>query len=308
MTMTTRQKAGLAGGAIVLLVGLAFHARQHAAAQRDHLQDARARHATLLAELENEKKRSAGIVAARTAEKALFGHGAAKGDASPAGTATAAIATEAKAWLARVVELRGMFARNPQFAIPELSLLTDMQWIQAARVAELDTDEQIRQSLAAVRTAAKEELNGRLASAFQRYIGATDGRLPPTLAEVLPYFVRPVDPAMLDRYELAPVGNMKDLPAGTQAVREKAPVDEDYDSRMIVDRTGRRGSAGNNARAWLEAPDGYSGMISRAQAGYARANNGAKGGGLEQLAPYVDPPLPPEKLRKLIELEKKFGL
>lgn len=307
MIMTARQKIRIASAAIALLAGIAVYLGRHAARQREQLLAALTRQTDLAADLESARKNSARLAEALAAPL-VAGSVTAESSPAAANPAATAIAADAKAWLSRVVELRGMFARNPAFAIPELSLLTELQWIQAARTAEFETPEQVRKSLAAVRTTAKEELNGRLASAFQRYIGATAGRLPPTIADVLPYFVRPVDPAMFDRYEMAPVGTMKELPPGTLAViREKAPVDEDFDVRMYVDRTGRRGSAGGGARAWLDAPDGYRGLVARAQGAYARVHPGAKGAGLEQLAPYIDPPLPPEKLKKLIELERTLG-
>jgi hypothetical protein len=226
-------------------------------------------------------------------------------------TAGAGSAVDTGPWLARIQTIRHLFATHPETSIPELRYLQESDWILLTREAELDTDEHIRKSLAGLRDAGKRAFTGYLQRAMTAYVQASDGQLPPNVEALAPYFDPPVDSATLPRYEMLRSGNMKDLPKdGLMIVREKAAIDEDFDGRFgLYTNGGPFTVAGgkNSARTWISDPDGYDGMIRKARAQFAQANNGAKAAGLEQLAPYIDPPLPPEKLQKLIELNRESG-
>lgn len=218
-----------------------------------------------------------------------------------------AIKIESTAWLARLRGLRNILTQRPELGIPELNLLSDREWLLAAKDAQLDTPENVRKSLAELRGLAKGKFTGYLSIALRKFLAASGGQLPLTVDGLAPYFDEPVAPAIFPRYELLRTGSVNDLPdKRVTVIREKTSVDEDYDGRYGVDANAVRKGGGNDARAWIDDPDGYDGMIRRAQADYARANNGAKAAGVEQLAPYIYPPLSPAKLQKLVELEREL--
>jgi hypothetical protein len=225
-------------------------------------------------------------------------------------TAGAGSAVEAGPWLARIQTIRHLFATHPETSIPELRYLQESDWILLTREAELDTEEHIRKSLAALRDAGKRNFTRYLESAMMAYVHASGGQLPPNVEALGPYFDPPVDGAILPRYEIVRSGNVKDLPMQVFGiVREKAPIDEEFDGRFglyLSHETFISSGGGHDARTWLPDPDGYDGMISKAREQFSRANNGAKAAGLEQLAPYINPSLPPEKLQKLIDLEQEL--
>lgn len=218
-------------------------------------------------------------------------------------------AVETGPWLARLQTIRHLFATHPETSIPELQYLQDSDWILLTREAELDTEEHIRKSLAVLRDAGKQTFTRYLERATTAYVRSSDGQLPPSAEALGPYFDPPVDGAILPRYEILRSGNVRDLPTrGFVIVREKAPIDEDFDGRFglyVFGGVFTVAGGGNNALTWISDPDGYDGMIRKAQTHFGQVNNGAKASGLEQLAPYIDPPLSPEKLQKLIELERQ---
>jgi hypothetical protein len=128
----------------------------------------------------------------------------------------------------------------PDKRIPELKLLTDIDWLRAAKEAKFDTDPDVRRTLSRLRGLAKNRMP--LASALNAYINATEGQLPTDLSELKPQIRSklaeasiPVDDETLDailrRYTLLRTGNVNDYPQGTWFVVESAPVDKDYDTR-----------------------------------------------------------------------------
>lgn len=257
------------------------------------LREARLNHESLLRELADTRRQ----IADQT------------GQAPTAQAANNESAVETGPWLARIQTIRHLFATHPETSVPELQYLQDSDWILLTREAELDTEEHIRKSLATLRDAGKRAFTRSLESAMSAYVRSTDGQLPPNAEALGPYFDPPVDGAILPRYEILRSGNVKELPArGFVIVREKAPIDEDFDGRFGLYVSGgvfTVAGGGNNALTWISDPDGYDGMIRKAQTQFGRVNNGAKASGLEELAPYIDPPLSPEKLQKLIELERQ---
>jgi hypothetical protein len=292
---------------MLTLLGVVVYATRKIGEQRVQLRSLREQEGKLTKELHQVLHQNDDRTRALTATRAeLAAHRPDAGGQSPAEDAVAA---ETESWLDRLRTLKRMFAEHPELSIPELAQLTDSEWLLAVKNAQLDTTEQVRQSLAAVRNAAKSKFAQQMASALQKYLAATNGQLPSNPQALYAYFIRSIDPSFFQRYEMVETGNVHDAPAADgqrTVIREIASVDEDYDARYGVTAQGMWTVAGDKARAWVDAADGYQGMVRRAQAEFARANSGAKAAGLEQLAPYLNPPLAPAKLQKLIDLEREL--
>ncbi len=126
----------------------------------------------------------------------------------------------------------------PDKTIPEIKLLTDVDWLVATKEANFDTDADVRKTLRKIRDLAKNRLPmGRSLNAF---LHASNGQLPTDVSQLKPYITSalgdtPMDDAtlnaILQRYELLHTGTAADYPKDTWFIAEKAPVDKDYDSR-----------------------------------------------------------------------------
>jgi len=126
----------------------------------------------------------------------------------------------------------------PDKAIPEIKLLTDVDWLIATKEANFDTDADIRKTLRTLRALAKERLP--VGSSLFSFTQSHNGQLPTDISQLKPYIISalgdtPMDDAtlgaILQRYQLLHAGNVSDYPKDTWFIAEKAPVDKDYDSR-----------------------------------------------------------------------------
>jgi hypothetical protein len=143
-------------------------------------------------------------------------------------------------WEAKVPELMAKLDKHPELRIPELSLLDQFAWPIIASY-DLTTDRSFRSACSDMRMWAKQNLSDRLREALRGYIGANDGNLPGQMADLTPYFSKPVDPAILSRYQLLQTGKLADLPEDADLIREQAePVDADHDVTITLGRKSTR--------------------------------------------------------------------
>jgi len=296
--------------ALVLLAaaGVIYETRV-VARQREQLRALQIRRGNLTRELEQVRVRNETDAAALAAlqREIVRAHPASP---DPAINISAA---ETRAWLATFATVKRLFAEHPEAGIPELQLLELRSWLGTIKNLSLDSEEQVRQSLATIRTAAKNEFMQRLAFALQKYLKARDGELPPDLLALATYFTPAIDPAMLDRYKLTRSGNMARSTGGIRdpVVLEKAPIDEDFDTRSgvnvgpMADGSGWgvvRGSFGGiGPAAWI---DDYQDRLKRAQSDFTREHPGTKPGGLADVVSYMNPPLDAAVAEKIIKAEK----
>ncbi len=216
------------------------------------------------------------------------------------GPATGARELGTDTWAARTRQLRALVADNSSQVVPEIQLLTDEDWMRVAQHAAFETDAQRRAALATLRTAAKEKFITRLSAAAQKWTLAEGlDKAPANVAELASRFEPPVDPAILQRYEIVPA--RPSSRAGWQ-VREIAAIDEDYDNRYSVEATGSYGSSGRGPLTWNAD---YSSRVQRAYRAYATANPGVGATGIAQIVPYIDPPLPAPVIDKLLRAERE---
>jgi len=153
-------------------------------------------------------------------------------EAAPAASAE----IEMRVWLSRLQSMRNILSRYPELGIPELCFLSNRDWLHAAKDARFDTEEHMRQSLAALRTIGKELFLMRLSSALRRYLAITNGELPPSVLALAPYFEENIDLAIFQNYEMTATGNISKISdlSRTVTIREKTPVDETYDRRHVI--------------------------------------------------------------------------
>jgi len=142
------------------------------------------------------------------------------------------------AYKAQAEEIGRYLERMPDKQIPELKLLTDVDWLTATKEAKLESDADVRRTLSRLRGLAKNRLP--LASGLNAFINANDGQLPTDLSQLKPYIRSRLGDtaveesaldAMLQRYALLHTGAANDFPQGTWIIAERAPVDKEYDTR-----------------------------------------------------------------------------
>jgi hypothetical protein len=180
-----------------------------------------------------------------------------------------------------------------------MKLLTDDDWLRIAQTAAFATDEQRRQALAALRTAAKKHFTALLSAALRQFKTAHAQSLPASPLDLAPFLPAPADPTMLGRYAIfhdgATASGRNDW-----IIRETVALDADYDSRHSVGSSGGYGSS-SGFSAWQTdlAP-----RLQRARQAYTTANQGTQPTSIAQVVPFIDPPLPPATLEKLLQAER----
>jgi ubiquinone biosynthesis protein UbiJ len=110
--------------------------------------------------------------------------------------------------------------QTPSECIPELSLLTDRDWIEAAAEMEESSDTSLRTALSQLRGVAKRKFAETLVSGLRGYADAYQGKLPETLQELLPYLPAEIEASMLRDYTLVGSGSVDDLSPGESIVQE----------------------------------------------------------------------------------------
>jgi hypothetical protein len=159
---------------------------------------------------------------------------AGRGTVAQTQTATDPAEAAAKAWAAKVNQLKQAFEQMPDKQIPELQFLAEDDWLYAARTAKLETEVDVRTSLSSLRRTAKSKFSGRLGVALGLYAEANGGQLPADVSQLAPYFQPPVEDAILQRYQMVRTGPIGEVARDNLPVVEKAPVDEQYDTLISI--------------------------------------------------------------------------
>jgi RNA polymerase sigma factor (sigma-70 family) len=197
-----------------------------------------------------------------------------------------------KTWATRVTQLKQRLEQMPDKKIPELQLVADKDWFDAVKgVKQLETDDDFRQALSDLRKNVKSEFARLLQQALRSYGQANGGQLPTELSQLKPYFLRPVDDAVLSRYSLLQTGKISDVSQGQFVVAETArAVDEEYDTIYRI------GISGVNTSSISRVEE----AVRQAGIQFAQANNGLLPTEPSQLAPYFKEPLDPARVQKVL--------
>jgi hypothetical protein len=193
-------------------------------------------------------------------------------------------AAERQAWFARVRRLKRIFAEQPGQRIPEMKLLEEFDWLLPTQYP-IETEPQLRMALARVREAARARFRPQMAAALWKY---GSSKMPASILALAPYFDPPVDPAMIQQYEL--VERRATTSGGVTvelAFQNRAPVDEMYEYHSEFNAN-MSGTYGGSPTSWV--PD-YEARSQRALVVYARDHPTTAHPPLRELAPYFDPPL-----------------
>lgn len=212
-----------------------------------------------------------------------------------------AVDSELQPWLGRLKQLKQLFAHRPDQRIPELQFLNEGDWLWIAKIQKLDTEEQVREALAKARNDARWIFARRMVDALSQYKKAFNNELPPTTLALAPYFTPPIDPRILQRYEMVASGKVQSGRGGAiVAIREKTPIDPEYDNRVRVNANG--GMSSGSPLDWVP---GYSERRLEAYHKYANDNSGASPQDMASLLPYFSPPLDGATREKVLRVERR---
>ena len=160
------------------------------------------------------------------------------------------------------------FETNPSQQIPEMKLLPK-EYIQATyglavQIAarnnpanygkrgvfdenriKLETDEEYRAAASELRNLAEAAAAPKFAAALKEYLQANNGAYPKSISELQAFFSSPIDPAILQRYEIEPASDFSKIQAKYSpksrtegfVITQTAPIDEEFDHRLIIDPT-----------------------------------------------------------------------
>jgi RNA polymerase sigma factor (sigma-70 family) len=98
-----------------------------------------------------------------------------------------------KSWLERVNQVEKRVEQTPGAKIPEFQYLTEQDWLNVAK-DDLNTDEDYRRALSALRNAAENTfILTALRPALNQYGQANNGQFPSDISQLTPFFNPPVE-------------------------------------------------------------------------------------------------------------------
>jgi len=184
-------------------------------------------------------------------------------------------------WIGRVRRLEVFQATHPEFAIRELSLLNEFDWLDATKQASLETEADLRKALSELRRIARRKSAPGIGQALADAVEANGGRLPVSVQELVPFLPPQLDPLILERFTLNPtgqIGGLVDISGPSTFFLVENPVDELWDSTSFFQPSGSMGTR--------SVGRGVASTIEKALADYMAAN-GTAPQRADQLDPYL---------------------
>lgn len=206
----------------------------------------------------------------------------------PPAPADAALETQMQEWLAQISRIKEFLAHRSEWDIPELRLLNEQDWFDAAATDPIESEEQFRRTTARLRDIAVSRASEKIMHALNAYLRAHDGELPISALALAPFFDPTADPAILGRYQMLQTGRLSDVPRNQLGrILSPPPADVEYDAYTFVGTN----SYGNTGIAMYE-------NVRQAQRQFANANGGQRSTSAEQLLPYLKWPVSLEVLKR----------
>ena len=254
IAMTTLQKTLVAATVAVLTGAGIYEARQAALLREENqtLQQQQAPLAEQLRELQRERDAATNRLALLAEDHAttlsnntellkLRGEVARLRAANGITSTTQTDSREAlmKSWLAREEKLKQVVEQNPERKIPDLQLLSEEDWLNAAKDASFDTDEDVRRTLAHLRNSAGNKFANIASDAVSKYMKANNGQFPTDVAQLQPFFPAPISDAILQRWGIVPQTALPNQRfGGDWLITVKEPIDREFDSRWAIGPVG----------------------------------------------------------------------
>lgn len=246
IAMTTLQKA-LIATALVAAVGTGIYEARQASTLRAQVQTLQQQKGTpaggfeqLTRERDSATRKLAGLQAENdrlnrnTAELLRLRAEVTRLKSAAQGKAEDAV-TDAAAgsWISRVKSLKQRVTEHPEVGIPEFQFLTEQDWLNATK-GPLETEQDYRRALSALRSAAENVFVKKLQPALVKYMKANEGKFPTESSQLQPFFESPMDEALFPRYEILPAKQLSTLGMGGDWIITQKAVDKEYDQRWGI--------------------------------------------------------------------------
>lgn len=206
-----------------------------------------------------------------------------------------------KSWFAREDRLKQVVEQYPNEKIPDLQLLSEQDWLNAAKDAKFDTDKNIQRTLAGLRNAARYKFAQIAFDAVKKYIAANSDQFPKALNQLQPYFDTPISDAILSRWGIMPQSAFPNQEMGGDwviAVRD--PVDRELDSSIVIGR----GGYGSSDYQSVDVQKALT-ILEPALKAYSADHNGDQAGSPAQIQPYLTTPEQQAAFRTLMQRQSK---
>jgi hypothetical protein len=168
------------------------------------------------------------------------------------------IAALKQMYAARVDRLKQWLEDHPSEQIATLKTASDGLWLTAVENMSDDANEDdFKRAASNLRANADGEVLGKLFGALRKYGAANGGQFPTDLSQLLPYLASPIDPAILQRFEIVPASSLiSELqPTGDWAITQVAAADPVLDSRDAYGLTDGRHADERTSNRWTYVPN-----------------------------------------------------
>jgi RNA polymerase sigma factor (sigma-70 family) len=170
-----------------------------------------------------------------------------KSRAGIAATAEDSMLSAAKSLVERIRTLQQRLDAAPSAKIPELQLLTDADWADAAR-GNLDTESDFRKAFSFLRDSAVHNFLHSMSAALRKYKQTHGGDVPLDLSQLKPYFETPPSDEVLQRYQILsnkvlPSFSTESAAGQAWSVTLKEVIDGDNDTLFELGQDGSVGGA-----------------------------------------------------------------
>lgn len=149
-------------------------------------------------------------------------------------------------------------------------------------------------ALARSRQSVQLAFGDKMSAAMQKYLQANKGQIPTDLSQLQPYFDPPVSDEILQRWEILPIKEVPSLKVsgGDWIITQKAPVDDEYDSRVGL---GPKGLSTTGSQGFAQD------LMARILRSFAAANNGQPPSDPAQLLPFATTATQKAQLERIIK-------
>jgi hypothetical protein len=216
--------------------------------------------------------------------------------ASTSSASDAPLEAQMRRWLAQLDQLKRFVAEHRDLDIPELQFLSEQNWFGIAASGNFATEEDFRKASSSLRRTAENIFANKLHQALTLYVRSNADRLPNTPQELLPFFDPPIEPALLDRYELLHRGLASDVPAAddTRVIAPKKPADVERDAYYSAGV----GGYGNTSA--------MSHNLMIAEREFQKAHPGERPVTAAQLLPYLKWPVDAAVVQRVLDRQQQW--
>jgi hypothetical protein len=135
----------------------------------------------------------------------------------------------------RVYRLKEWIEQSPTRNVPELRFAKDGDWFDVVcEFRQLEREQDLRLAWAGLKRRAQFSFLSLFESALQAYLKTSEGQLPLRIEDLTPFFVCPMDDALLARYEICATGEAPKSGSRVPVIAEKVAPNEEEALEIVT--------------------------------------------------------------------------